>query len=106
MSESIKIDNSTIITDPEVKDTPLESETPSLVESSNNKRRLDEEDEHLDGDDDDEETTVRSSRKKFCSEIDTLIESEKDVMQLIFAFVYCSDAKIIEFINFLELRSQ
>lgn len=80
MSELVEIDTTLGVLDEEVKLTP-DSEAPLLEEPSNNKRRLsDEGDEQLDGDDNDEDEAVRSSRKKFCTENDTLTAgNEQDV---------------------------
>lgn len=90
MSESVIEIDATIDADTEVKDTPVDTEAPLLVELSNNKRRLDVGDEHdVDGDVVDDEETARSSRKKFCTENDTLTESEKDVMQFILTITLC-----------------
>lgn len=81
MSESV-IEIDATLEASEVKDSSVETEVPSLLESANNKRRLDDEEADLDENDDDDET--RSARKKLCIEDDTEIEAENDVKFLQF----------------------
>lgn len=79
MSESvIEVDATLEVSEvSEIKDSSVETESPSLLESANNKRRLDDDENDLEEFDNDDET--RSTRKKMCIEDDTEIETEKDV---------------------------
>jgi hypothetical protein len=76
MSESV-IEIDATLESSEVKDSSVEVEVPSLLESANNKRRLEDEEADPDENNDDDET--RSARKKLCIVDDTETEAENDV---------------------------